>query len=62
MATRVASSEILQEVAKHNPQFWGGAADLASSNKTYLTNDGDFTKENPAGRNIFFGVREFGMA
>lgn len=62
VATRVASSEILQEVAKYNPQFWGGAADLASSNKTYLANDGDFTKENPAGRNVFFGVREFGMA
>lgn len=62
VATRVASSEILQEVAEHNPQFWGGAADLASSNKTYLADDGDFTKENPTGRNVFFGVREFGMA
>lgn len=62
VATRVASSEILQEVAEHNLQFWGGAADLASSNKTYLADDGDFTKENPTGRNVFFGVREFGMA
>lgn len=62
IATRVASQEILQEVAKDNPEFWGGAADLASSNKTYLADDGNFTKDNPAGRNVFFGVREFGMA
>uniref|UniRef100_UPI0035A1397B transketolase n=1 Tax=Limosilactobacillus sp. TaxID=2773925 RepID=UPI0035A1397B len=62
IATRVASQEILQEIAKDNPEFWGGAADLASSNKTYLADDGNFTKDNPAGRNVFFGVREFGMA
>lgn len=61
IATRVASSELLQQVADKNPQFWGGAADLSSSNKTYLKDDGDFTDENPIGRNIFFGVREFGM-
>jgi transketolase len=62
IATRVASHDILQQVAKDNPEFWGGAADLASSNKTYLADDGNFTKDNPAGRNVFFGVREFGMA
>lgn len=61
IATRVASQDILQELAKGNPEFWGGAADLASSNKTYLADDGNFTKDNPAGRNVFFGVREFGM-
>ncbi len=61
IATRVASQDILQELAKNNPEFWGGAADLASSNKTYLADDGNFTKGNPTGRNIFFGVREFGM-
>lgn len=61
VATRVASQTFLQQVAKYNPEFWGGAADLASSNKTYLAGDGNFTKENPAGRNVFFGVREFGM-
>lgn len=61
IANRVASQDILQELAKDNPEFWGGAADLASSNKTYLADDGNFTKDNPAGRNVFFGVREFGM-
>lgn len=62
IATRVASQEIMQQLAKNNPEFWGGAADLASSNKTYLADDGNFTKDNPAGRNVFFAVREFGMA
>ena len=61
VATRVASQTFLQQVAKNNLDFWGGAADLASSNKTYLAGEGNFTKENPAGRNVFFGVREFGM-
>lgn len=61
IATRVASAEILGEVAKQNHQLWGGAADLFSSNKTYLKQCGDFTKDNPAGRNVYFGVREFGM-
>lgn len=61
IATRVASSELLQQIADKNPQFWGGAADLSSSNKTYLKDKGDFTDANPSGRNIFFGVREFGM-
>ena len=62
VATRSASQAVMQQLAESNPEFWGGAADLASSNKTYLDNDGNFTKENPAGRNVFFGVREFGMA
>ena len=62
IATRVANSEVMSEVAKRNPEFWGGAADLFSSNKTYLQKDGNFTKDNPAGRNVYFGVREFGMA
>lgn len=62
IATRVASQNIMNQIAKTNPQFWGGAADLASSNKTLLKDQGVFTPDDPAGNNIFFGVREFGMA
>lgn len=62
VATRVASQNIMNQIAKTNPQFWGGAADLASSNKTLLKDQGVFTPDDPAGNNIFFGVREFGMA
>lgn len=61
VSTRVASQNFMQQVAEKNVKFWGGAADLSSSNKTYLDNSGDFTKDNPEGRNVFFGVREFGM-
>lgn len=61
VSTRVASHTIMQQVAEKNPTFWGGAADLSTSNKTYLEKEGDFTKNNPTGRNVFFGVREFGM-
>ena len=43
------------------PNLIGGSADLAPSNKTYMDGVGDFSKENPAGRNIHFGVRELAM-
>ncbi|MCH5463940.1 transketolase [Levilactobacillus tujiorum] len=62
VATRVTNSELLQQIAKYNPNFWGGAADLSSSNKTQLRDDGRFSSEYPANRNIWFGVREFGEA
>lgn len=62
IATRVVGNDVLQELAAKNPQLWGGAADLFSSNKTDLKNDGIFAKDNYAGRNVYFGVREFGMA
>lgn len=62
IATRMASQNIMNQIAKTNLQFWGGAADLASSNKTLLKDQGVFTPDDPAGNNIFFGVREFGMA
>ncbi|WP_283584390.1 transketolase [Limosilactobacillus difficilis] len=62
VSTRVAGHDVLQQLAAKNPQLWGGAADLYSSNKTYLDDDGNFTADNPKGRNVYFGIREFGMA
>ena len=44
------------------PQLIGGSADLAPSNKTEMKGEGDFSKENYAGRNLHFGVRELAMA
>jgi transketolase len=38
----------------------GGAADLTASTKTIFKSSGNF-HEDPTGRNVFFGVREFGM-
>ncbi|HLR80480.1 MAG TPA: transketolase [Bacillota bacterium] len=62
LATRAASGEVLNGIAQSIPYFFGGSADLAGSNKTYIENGDDFTRENYAGRNIWFGVREFAMA
>lgn len=61
-ATRGTSSDMIQALSKTIPTLFGGAADLASSNKTLVKGETDFSKDNPAGRNVWFGVREFGMA
>lgn len=61
LATRVASSEVLNVLAKHLPEFVGGSADLDSSTKTRLKDYVDFGNDSYAGRNIRFGVREFAM-
>lgn len=61
-ATRGTSSDMIQALSKKIPTLFGGAADLASSNKTLVSGETDFSKDNPAGRNVWFGVREFGMA
>ena len=61
---RDASGKVLNVLAQNVPWLMGGAADLAPSTKTRLTFDGagDFSAENPAGRNLHFGVREHAMA
>ncbi|MGM0874530.1 MAG: transketolase [Bacillota bacterium] len=61
LATRASSGEVLNALAKNVPQLFGGSADLASSNKTLLKGEADFSSTNYSGRNIWFGVREFGM-
>ena len=60
-ASRNSSGQVIQELAKHVPALWGGSADLAPSNKTAVKGGGDFSKTDPLGRNIHFGVREHGM-
>jgi transketolase len=63
MATRDASGQVLNLLAKNVPWLLGGSADLGPSCKTRLTFDGagDFSTENPAGRNLHFGIREHAM-
>lgn len=60
-ATRASSGDMINAIAKTVPSFFGGSADLAGSNKTSIKDGGDFDASNPAGRNIWFGVREFAM-
>lgn len=62
VATRASSGAIIQDIAKINKNFWGGSADLFSSNKTDIKNSERFSDENPQGRNLWYGVREFAMS
>ena len=61
-ATRSLSGKYINRLKDKLPQLFGGSADLAPSNKTAMDGAGDFSKENYAGRNIHFGVRELAMA
>ena len=61
-ATRNLSGVMINKIKNLLPNFIGGAADLAPSTKTYMKEEGDFSKDNYAGRNLHFGVREIAMA
>lgn len=61
-ATRNTSGAILNMIKKAMPNLIGGSADLAPSNKTNMKDAGDFSKDNYAGSNLHFGVREQAMA
>lgn len=62
LASRASSGEIIQDLTKITPNFWGGSADLFSSNKTNIKDTVAFTDRTPEGRNVWYGVREFAMA
>ena len=64
IATRDASGQVLNALAKKVPWLLGGSADLGPSCKTRLNFEGagDFSAEHPAGRNLHFGIREHAMA
>ena len=62
IATRSASGEVINALAKVVPGLMGGSADLSGSTKTTITDGGVLDHDNYAGRNVYFGVREFGMA
>lgn len=70
MATRASNGKVLNMVAGRVPWLVGGAADLAPSTKTLITDPaaGSFQRpDSPAdgdygGRNLHFGIREFAMA
>jgi transketolase len=64
VATRNAFGDVLERWARDLPNLIGGSADLEPSNMTeaFAHLVGDFSHENPRGRNIVFGVREFPMA
>lgn len=62
LATRSASGQILNELHEQLPYLIGGSADVAGSVMTKINKGSDFHPLNRKGRNINFGIREFGMA
>ncbi|MBP9501771.1 MAG: transketolase [Candidatus Promineofilum sp.] len=60
MATRASSGKVLNELAAKLPELFGGSADLAPSTDTWLKGIPSFG-DDPAGRNVNFGVREHAM-
>ena len=60
-ATRNLSGKVLNKLSAKLPNLFGGSADLAPSNKSYVNGAGDYSAENYAGRNVHFGVRELAM-
>ena len=60
-ATRNLSGKVLNKLSEKLPTLFGGSADLAPSNKSYVNGAGDYSAENYAGRNVHFGVRELAM-
>ena len=61
IATRKASQNAIEALAKVTPEFLGGSADLAGSNLTLWSGARPVVKD-PAGNYVNYGVREFGMA
>jgi transketolase len=61
MATRIASSKVINALAAKIPELIGGSADLAPSTKTWIDGSPAFEPETPIGRNFHFGVREHAM-
>lgn len=71
VATRKASGNVLNALAKVMPELWGGSADLGGSNNTDIKGAASFVPEEFAttqhpncsiyGRQLHFGVREFAM-
>ena len=61
LATRKAGGEVLQPIAQAMPLLMSGSADLYGSTMNYIKDGGDFSRDNFAGRNVRFGIREHGM-
>ena len=61
IATRKAGSDVLQPIAHAMPLLVSGSADLHGSTLNYIKDGGDFNRENRAGRNLHFGIREHAM-
>lgn len=59
---RDTAGNVLNAYANKYPILFGGSADLFSSCRNYIQDQGDFSSNNYLGKNIYFGVREHAMA
>jgi transketolase len=63
VATRKASEMALDAINVQLPEMFGGSADLTGSNLTQSKHQTlAFSKADYAGRYVYYGIREFGMA
>ncbi|TMM49745.1 transketolase [Qipengyuania marisflavi] len=62
VATRKASEMVLEQINGKLSETIGGSADLTGSNNTKAGGIGPLTADDYAGRYIYYGIREFGMA
>ena len=62
MATRKSSQVVMSVFGKHMPELIGGSADLKGSNLSYYDDMKVFSPNNPSGKYVYYGVREFGMS
>ncbi|MGD9470992.1 MAG: transketolase [Novosphingobium sp.] len=62
VATRKASEMALGPLTEQIPQLIGGSADLTGSNNTKTASTAPLTAQDYAGRYLYYGIREFGMA
>jgi transketolase len=62
MATRKSSQVVMSVFGKYMPELIGGSADLKGSNLSYYDDMNAFSPNNPSGKYIYYGVREFGMS
>ncbi len=60
-ATRDSNHKIMNYLSEKTDLLFGGSADLSSSTKTYLDDEGNFSYNNYQGKNIWYGVREHAM-
>lgn len=61
IAARKASGAVLQALTSVYPSIMGGGADLTGNTGTTIKDAGVFTKDDRAGRQVYFGIREHAM-
>ncbi len=61
IATRVAVQKVLDALAESQPAIVAGAADLTGNTGAKLSGQAAMSPDDPAGRQIYYGVREHAM-